>query len=81
MVVCGVCCVLCVAAILFWLNCKSVYSYWQNEKKQLNVEVRTISDLEGVWQAFCVCVCVCVGAAGDGGSDGEDQPTQPSTVH
>lgn len=26
-------------AILFWLNCKSVYSYWQNEKKLLNAEV------------------------------------------
>ena len=26
-------------AILFWLNCKSVYSYWQNERKQLTAEV------------------------------------------
>ena len=26
-------------AILFWLNCKSVYSFWQNERKQLNAEV------------------------------------------
>ncbi len=25
--------------ILFWLNCKSVYSYWQNERKKLNAEV------------------------------------------
>ena len=30
------------AAILFWLNCKSVYSYWQNERKQLNAEVSKI---------------------------------------
>lgn len=27
------------AAILFWLNCKSVYSYWQNQRMQLNKEV------------------------------------------
>ena len=27
-------------AILFWLNCKSVYSYWQNQRKLLNEEVR-----------------------------------------
>jgi hypothetical protein len=27
-------------AILFWLNCKSVYTYWQNERKQLTAEVR-----------------------------------------
>ena len=33
------------AAILFWLNCKSVYSYWQNERKLLNVEVREHSDV------------------------------------
>ena len=26
-------------AILFWLNCKSVYTYWQNERKQLTAEV------------------------------------------
>lgn len=32
-------CTLTFAAILFWLNCKSVYSYWQNERKLLNVEV------------------------------------------
>ena len=27
-------------AILFWLNCKSVYTYWQNERKLLTAEVR-----------------------------------------
>lgn len=27
------------AAILFWLNCKSVYSYWQHQRKLLNEEV------------------------------------------
>ena len=26
-------------AILFWLNCKSVYTYWQNERKELTAEV------------------------------------------
>ena len=26
-------------AILFWLNCKSVYTYWQNERKLLTAEV------------------------------------------
>ena len=36
----------CVAAILFWLNCKSVYSYWQNEKKQLNEEVWDLEEME-----------------------------------
>ena len=29
-------------AILFWLNCKSVYSFWQNERKQLNAEVESV---------------------------------------
>ena len=35
----------CFAAILFWLNCKSVYSYWQNERKLLNVEVALDNEL------------------------------------
>ena len=30
---------LLLTGILFWLNCKSVYNYWQNERKQLNAEV------------------------------------------
>ena len=29
-------------AILFWLNCKSVYTYWQNERKLLTAEVRGV---------------------------------------
>ena len=32
-------CLLVPAAILFWLNCKSVYSYWQHQRKLLNEEV------------------------------------------
>lgn len=30
-------------AILFWLNCKSVYTYWQNERKLLTAEVSRYS--------------------------------------
>lgn len=28
-----------ITAILFWLNCKSVYSYWQHQRRMLNNEV------------------------------------------
>jgi hypothetical protein len=31
-------------AILFWLNCKSVYSYWQNQRKLLNEEVQIATE-------------------------------------
>ena len=32
-----------ISAILFWLNCKSVYSYWQHQRKMLNDEVYTVN--------------------------------------
>ncbi|XP_019853101.1 PREDICTED: uncharacterized protein KIAA1109-like isoform X3 [Amphimedon queenslandica] len=31
-------------AILFWVNCKSVYNFWQNEHHQLNTEVQAATE-------------------------------------
>ena len=47
----------CPVAILFWLNCKSVYSYWQNERKLLNVEVTNNNMLHSSVGSSCT-VCV-----------------------
>lgn len=42
-------------AILFWLNCKSVYTYWQNERKELTAEVTWNNDY--LYQLACLITC------------------------
>lgn len=50
------------AAILFWLNCKSVYGYWQNQRKLLNEEVDMYISCSGT---VLVAALTFVGAAGN----------------